>query len=175
EVDAALPRFVVADEGKLRQVLINLLGNAVKFTQKGRVSLRVGWRDGRASFAVSDTGPGIAEEERVRLFTPFGQTESGRKAKEGTGLGLVISRRIVQLMGGDIRVESRAGEGATFSFDVPLDIAPDVRSGLASSASSPAVQRGRISGLAPGSPAVRILVADDTLENRLLLARLLSG
>ncbi|HEV8267059.1 MAG TPA: ATP-binding protein, partial [Thermoanaerobaculia bacterium] len=169
EVDAALPRFVVADEGKLRQVLINLLGNAVKFTQKGRVSLRVGWHDERASFAVSDTGPGIAEEERARLFTPFGQTESGRKAKEGTGLGLVISRRIVQLMGGDIRVESRAGEGATFSFDIPLAVAEgEVRA-------APAASRARVVGLAPGSPDLRILVADDTLENRLLLARLLSG
>jgi signal transduction histidine kinase/ligand-binding sensor domain-containing protein/DNA-binding response OmpR family regulator len=166
DVEPALPRFVVADEGKLRQVLINLLGNAVKFTAKGSVTLRASWRDGRAFFEVADTGPGIAEEELQRLFKPFSQTDAGRSAKEGTGLGLAISRRIVQLMGGDIAVKSRLGEGTTFSFDVPLPLSaerPERR------------EHRRVAGLADGETPRRILIADDTLENRLLLARLLKG
>jgi signal transduction histidine kinase/ligand-binding sensor domain-containing protein/ActR/RegA family two-component response regulator len=169
EAAPGLPRAVRGDEGKLRQVLLNLLGNAVKFTSTGRVTLRARWEDtqgGRASFEVEDTGPGISAAELGALFEPFAQTEAGREAKEGTGLGLVISRQIVRLMGGDVAVRSHVGRGTTFTFDVEL---PEEEARAA-----PGPNRCVLS-LAPGERARRILVADDTAENRLLLERLLGA
>ncbi len=159
-----LPRGVLGDDGKLRQVLLNLLGNAVKFTERGRVVLRARWTDGRAAFEVADTGPGITAAERERLFQPFVQTEAGRRSREGTGLGLAISRQMVSLMGGDLRVASRPGHGSTFSFDIGLPIAE-----LPGSATPSFV-----GGLEEGQGSPRILVVDDTLENRILLERLLT-
>jgi two-component system sensor histidine kinase/response regulator len=170
EVDPGLPRTVRGDEGKLRQVLINLLGNAVKFTDRGRVTLRARWSGaadgpgGRAVFEVEDTGKGISDEEIGRLFEAFAQTEAGRESKEGTGLGLTISRQIVQMMGGDISVRSAPGRGSIFAFDVGL--AP------AGEAPAEALSR-RVVGLAPGQVSPRLLVVDDTPENRLLLCGLL--
>jgi CheY-like chemotaxis protein len=147
-------------------VLLNLLGNAVKFTERGSVTLRARWEEaqgGRAHFEVEDTGHGIAPEEMKDLFEPFVQTESGRKSVEGTGLGLTITRTIVELMGGRIDVDSELGRGTVFRFDVELPVAEarSVRSGRA------------VSGLAPGQPAVRVLVVDDKWENRRLLIDLL--
>ncbi len=165
-LDPSLPQAVLSDEGKLRQVLINLLGNAVKFTARGGVTLEASWKDGRGTFAITDTGPGISEEDVGRLFRPFSQTETGRRAQEGTGLGLVISRQIVQLLGGDIRVKSRLGEGTTFSFDVDLPVTAE--------ALEPPKRRPRVTGLAPGQDPVRILAVDDEAANRLLLSRVLT-
>jgi signal transduction histidine kinase len=118
---ADLPRCVIADEGKLRQVLINLLGNAVKFTKEGGVSLSVGVKKRengalRLSVEVMDTGVGIAREEMGKLFEYFEQTEAGLKSEGGTGLGLAISREFVRLMGGNITVFSQVGKGSTFAF-----------------------------------------------------------
>jgi CheY-like chemotaxis protein len=163
ETSVDLPRGVLGDDVKLRQVLLNLLGNAVKFTDQGRVVLRVRWADGRASFEVEDAGPGISPAERERLFQPFVQTESGRRSGEGTGLGLVISRQVVRLMGGDLLVESRPGHGSTFSFEVRLPAAA-----LPGSAAG-----ARVVGLEEGQGQPRVLVVDDTVANRLLLERLL--
>ncbi|MFA6289229.1 MAG: ATP-binding protein [Opitutaceae bacterium] len=126
-----VPVLVEIDAGRLRQVLVNLLGNAVKFTAAGEVSVEVGVREGGGSggivleFSVRDTGPGIAADDQGRLFRPFSQV-SGRR-HGGTGLGLVISRSLVRLMGGDITLESALGEGAVFRFHVsarPLDATP---------------------------------------------------
>src|SRR6185369_14287967 len=150
------------DEGRLRQVLLNLLGNAVKFTSRGRVILRARSASGRVRFEIEDTGPGIADAELARLFRPFSQTEAGLVSQEGTGLGLVISRQIVKLMGGDIDVASRVGEGTTFSFEVALPVTDEPL---------PERQRREVLGLAPGQVPVRVLVVDDTVENRLLLSR----
>jgi signal transduction histidine kinase/ligand-binding sensor domain-containing protein/DNA-binding NarL/FixJ family response regulator len=165
DLDAGLPRYVYGDEKKLREVLINLLGNAVKFTDSGSVTLRAGWRNGVARFEVVDTGQGISAEEIGQLFESFVQTESGRKAREGTGLGLAISRNYVRLMGGDIAVESAVGKGTTFRFDVRL---PETAEGEARA------ERRTVVGLEPGQQTYRILVADDTRENRTLLVKLLS-
>ncbi len=165
EVDRDLPRVVVGDEGKLRQVLINLLGNAVKFTDKGSASLRVSRLGDLTRFEVEDTGQGIAEAERPKLFSAFVQTHSGQRSKEGTGLGLAISRQIVNLMGGDIDVRSVVGQGSAFSFEISL---PATDEALASA-------ERRVIGLAPGQVAPRILVVDDTEENRLLLKQILSS
>jgi signal transduction histidine kinase/DNA-binding response OmpR family regulator len=164
-VDPSVPAAARGDAGKLRQVLVNLLGNAVKFTDEGSAALRASWSDGRARFEIEDTGQGIGEHEIGQLFEPFAQTESGRRAKEGTGLGLAISREIVRLLGGDVAVRSAPGVGTTFSFEIDLPAAegPEVEP----------VRRAR--SLAPGEPRRRVLVVDDAADNRLLLTRLLAS
>ncbi|MDC0679174.1 ATP-binding protein [Sorangium atrum] len=184
-----VPRHVHGDEGKLRQVLINLLGNALKFTPRGSVTLRAsarrstGVREGgahdgaagrvRVSFEVADTGRGMAKAELAELFEAFAQTATGRQSREGTGLGLHISRRIVRMMGGDIRVESQAGRGTTLRFDVRLSLvdAPDARAGGA--ARHPAALRAV--GLSPGQPRYRVLVVDDRWDVRHCLLKLLDA
>jgi signal transduction histidine kinase len=123
---AGLPAAARVDGTKLRQVLLNLMSNAVKFTTEGKVTLRArGVARGERcelSFAVIDTGPGIAEADQVRIFEPFIQAD-GPGAKEGTGLGLTISREFVQLMGGTLSVQSVPGAGATFQFTVATQLA----------------------------------------------------
>jgi len=161
EGGADLPAWVQGDEGKLRQVLINLLGNAVKFTARGRVALRAAWQDGRATFEVEDTGPGIGPEDQARLFAPFVQGEVGQ-AVEGTGLGLAISRSYAELMGGELTVRSAPGQGACFRLAVPLAKAEPAPL-------APAKETRPIPRIDPGA---RVLVVDDTAENRLLMARL---
>jgi len=170
---ADLPRYVIADEGKLRQVLINLLGNAIKFTQTGKVTLTARRQpepprccDARLHFAIADTGPGIAPEEMGKLFAAFSQTATGLQANEGTGLGLSISQKFVQLMDGEIGVQSEVGVGSTFSFTVAVDLAV---------AEAEARESARtVMGVAPHQPAYRLLVVEDREANRLVLSRLLS-
>jgi signal transduction histidine kinase/CheY-like chemotaxis protein len=170
-----VPRYAQTDESKLRQILINLLGNAIKFTQKGRVTLRVNMdiRDEASSshyflfFEVEDTGAGIAPNELERLFQPFVQTETGRKSQQGTGLGLTISQRFVNLMGGDITVKSIVGQGTIFTFNIQL-------SPGAVFVSTPQSSQ-RVIGLALNQPKYRILVVEDKWENRLLLVKMLTS
>jgi CheY-like chemotaxis protein len=172
ERTADLPRHLLGDEGKLRQVLINLLGNAVKFTREGGVTLRLAaWRDAtaiRLSVAVADTGVGIAAEELGHLFQPFEQTRSGREAHGGTGLGLAISHEHVRLLGGELTVVSEPGRGSTFRFEVPF------RDGDPDALESARTGR-RVVALASSSPRRRVLVVDDRAANRLLLVKLLSS
>lgn len=164
---AELPGAVLADELKLRQVLINLLNNALKFTEAGRVELVVGAeRPGggerwRLRFAVKDTGPGIAAEERAQLFQLFTQTEAGRRSGGGTGLGLALSQSLVRLMGGQIEVESVVGRGSTFAFELVV---------RETSAPAARVEK-RARGLAPGQRAMRLLVVDDNADNREVLGQ----
>ncbi|HEX5338382.1 MAG TPA: ATP-binding protein, partial [Gallionella sp.] len=121
ELASDLPECIRGDDKRLRQVLLNLLSNAVKFTERGRVTLRVSLAPpSRLVFAVEDTGIGIAENELERIFHPFEQTGNAQHRLGGTGLGLAISRQLVRLMGGDIAVESRAGHGSTFRFELEL-------------------------------------------------------
>ena len=155
----------LGDAGKLRQVLINLLGNAVKFTAAGRVGLRVARGDTGLRFEVWDTGPGLSPGEREVLFQAFSQAEAGVKAQEGTGLGLYLSQAMVRLMGGEILAEDREGRGVCFSFSLPLPIA-DALPGT--------VLRRRLERLQPGQTALKTLVVDDRPDNREVLARLLS-
>lgn len=178
ERDRKLPQYVQTDDGKLRQVLMNLLGNAIKFTAEGGISVRVSGissdrrrtlntRQLTLEFEVEDTGSGIALDEMGNLFKPFMQTETGRQSLEGTGLGLPISRQFVQLMGGDITVYSTVGKGSLFKFDVAVS--------LADATQMQAVHTyRRIIGLEPGQPDYRILVVDDAKESRLLLLKLLA-
>jgi PAS domain S-box-containing protein len=164
--------YVVADEGKMRQVLVNLLGNAVKFTQFGQIGLLV-TLEPRAggqlwiSARVEDTGAGMDEEEQKKLFESFRQTRSGTESLQGTGLGLAISRKYARLMGGDITVTSSRGSGSAFRFEVPVGRGD---AGVALKLSAPR----RIRALRT-QPAPRILIADDHPENRDWLIQLLNA
>jgi CheY-like chemotaxis protein len=173
-----VPRYVMADEVKLRQVLANLLGNATKFTAEGGVALRVvaapveGDRCA-LSFEVEDTGPGISPEEREAIFDPFVQAGRGQQPQEGTGLGLAISQQYAQLMGGDIALRSEPGQGSLFRLDLQVRLAP--ADAARPDPSRPARQ---VLALAPDQPALaagqwRILVVEDRETNRRLLVKLL--
>lgn len=175
-----VPQFVRMDQGKLRQVLINLLGNAVKFTQAGQVGLSVSRASGGSTgkepppqctlhFEISDTGVGIPPEDQTRIFDAFTQTDAGLVAQEGTGLGLAISREFVALMGGGISVSSEVGKGSIFRFDVEAAL-PDQ-----ADITAPSSDRGSVVGLVPGQPPLRLLVAEDIQESRDLLAQILAG
>jgi PAS domain S-box-containing protein len=166
-----LPRFVESDEGKLRQILLNLISNALKFTQKGSVTLRLGTRPGSAgelelTAEVEDTGPGIAQQEIGRLFHPFEQAQAGLTGGGGTGLGLAISREYARLMGGDITVKSQPGQGSVFSSYIVIKVAP-----AATIAGTPHPRQ--VKGLMPGQPRYRVLVTDDKSDNRDFLVQLL--
>jgi signal transduction histidine kinase/ActR/RegA family two-component response regulator len=130
EVEDAVPARVEADPTRLRQILVNLVGNAVKFTQKGGVTVKVGvqgWQGPRVElrFSVLDTGIGISETARARLFQPFTQADGSiTRSFGGTGLGLVIARRLTEMMGGSIDFESSEGRGSVFWFTAVLDLAP---------------------------------------------------
>jgi signal transduction histidine kinase/CheY-like chemotaxis protein len=184
-----VPQYIQTDERKLREILLNLLGNALKFTHKGSITLRVRgrehWneREGEGErgkslsfqsevsylyFEVEDTGAGIAPEEMNKLFTAFGQTQTGRSSQEGTGLGLAISQKFVQLMGGNISVRSTPGEGTTFAFDIQIAQAQ------ASEIQAPQETR-KVISVAPDQPKYRILVVDDRSESRLLMSKLLKS
>lgn len=172
-----VPQYIEADESKLRQVLINLLGNAIKFTPRGSVTLRVqasrfqqptasSPRSVRLRFAVIDTGIGIAAQDLETIFEAFVQASSGKKMSQGTGLGLTISRKFVELMGGQLSVSSQESQGSTFAFEIPVNLASDRVDSLSPQTRQPVA-------LAPDQPAYRLLVVDDNAENRFLLVKIL--
>jgi signal transduction histidine kinase/CheY-like chemotaxis protein len=171
DIEPGVPRYIASDEGKLRQVVVNLVGNAVKFTEKGGATLRLRSQpepgsDVRLFFEVEDTGVGIDPAEIEDLFQPFVQTRSGSESAEGTGLGLPISRSYVTLLGGRLTGKSERGKGSVFSFDVRATLAD------AGQVAAPRPHR-RVTGLAPGQRTYRILIAEDRESNRLLLTKIL--
>jgi hypothetical protein len=166
-----VPQYVVADIHKLRQVFSNVLGNAVKFTERGGIGLHVrADRQGATGpclrVEVEDTGPGISADEQGKLFRHFEQTKTGQEAGTGTGLGLAISREFVRLMGGDITVSSQVGKGSVFAIHVPL------KEGKAQVVQPKAKAR-HVLRLKPGQAKCRVLIADDFEDNRQLLAQML--
>ncbi|MCU7928984.1 MAG: response regulator [Candidatus Thiodiazotropha sp. (ex Dulcina madagascariensis)] len=174
ELDPALARYVKTDAGKLRQILINLLGNAVKFTREGEFALRARTLPVAddplmvtLQLEVEDNGPGIEPEQLKCIFEPFVQAQAGRSAPQGTGLGLAITKTFIELMGGEISVESKLGEGSLFRVELPTPLADALEAGGVEAA-KPVVL-----GLESGQTAWRILVAEDNVENRLLLSSLL--
>ncbi|MEG4199525.1 response regulator [Microcoleus sp. Pol12A5] len=184
-VQANVPQYIKTDENKLRVCLINLLGNAMKFTHDGgRIWLRVSVETNQQQpteseshpnstsvepllilFEVEDTGVGIAAAEIDTLFDAFVQTQAGRKAADGTGLGLTITKKYVQIMGGDIWVKSVLGEGTSFKFNIRVFAA------ISSEITVATLQR--VIGLEADQPIYRILAVDDNQENRLLLVKML--
>lgn len=171
-----LPRYIRTDETKLRQVLVNLLGNAVKFTDQGQVTLRIGCRGGEPGssaapglvFEVEDTGIGIEGSQAGILFDAFSQAGGDGKEREGTGLGLAISKQYVELMGGAIVAEGLGEKGSLFRFDIrfePADMAEITVE----------VPARRVMGLEPGQQAWRILIVENNPESRQLLRRLLTA
>ncbi|MEG3921622.1 response regulator [Microcoleus sp. T3_A4] len=184
-VEANVPQYIKTDEKKLRVCLINLLANAMKFTEDGgriwlRVSVESNQQQPAASeshpnstsvepllilFEVEDTGIGIAAAEIDTLFDAFVQTQAGRKAADGTGLGLTITKKYVQIMGGDIGVKSVLGEGTSFKFNIRVFAA------ISSEITMATLQR--VIALEADQPVYRILAVDDNQDNRLLLVKML--
>jgi len=172
-----VPQYIRTDEVKLRQALINLLNNALKFTSSGGVSLNVNTQHSTLNseaeaqttitFEVEDTGAGIAPEELDSIFEAFVQSKTGKEAQEGTGLGLPITRKFVQLMGGEMSVSSQVGHGTLFKFDINVSVVEqsDIESKQATR---------RVIALEPNQQSYRILIVDDKWSNRQLLIKLLN-
>ena len=174
ELAENLPQFIEGDAPHLKQVLINLLGNAIKYTDTGRVTLRVTadvkLAESEMSFAIIDTGPGIAAADQASIFQPFYQTEAGIAKGEGTGLGLAISLEYARKMGGRLEVISQNGAGSTFTLVLPL-LLPSI----SANAEMKKPHRGRVLGLEKGQQVVRVLVVDDNVDNRQLVRFLLEA
>jgi PAS domain S-box-containing protein len=169
---AELPAAVTVDDKRLRQVLLNLLGNAVKFTDSGTVSLRVtlapeqaGGAVARLRFEVADSGIGMSAEQRARLFQPFEQVAEMQRREGGTGLGLAISQQLVHLMGGNIAVSSEPGKGSLFWFELALPVATG----------SPAVVPVLRTVIGYEGPRKRVLITDDVPQNRSMLMDMLQA
>jgi CheY-like chemotaxis protein len=166
------PRHIVGDEARLRQILINLTGNAIKYTEQGEVTLRLATIHNKAShlmIEVADTGTGISPEHQKMIFDPFIQLGENSGVK-GTGLGLTITRQFVNMMGGNISLDSTIDKGSVFKIDLPLVEATesDILNLIPTDTS-------HVTGLAPDQPDYRILVVEDQYENQLLLAKLLQS
>ena len=193
-----LPQYVRTDQNKLRQILINILGNAIKFTGEGGVTLRVSRQYSVTSiqspvssiqypvssqqsavssqqsavtsiqFQIEDTGAGIAAEEVEHVFDAFVQTAAGRQSQQGTGLGMPISQKFVRMMGGELTVRSELGQGSVSIFEIPVDVVQ---------AGDIAVSRRikRVVGLEAGQQTFRLLIVEDVPDNRALLVKLLAG
>lgn len=176
EIAPEVPRYIMIDAQKLRQILLNLLSNAIKFTEQGTVTLRV-WTEENSKqpnadapllcFDVEDTGIGIAPDDRERIFEAFVQGNSPECMPEGTGLGLTITLRFVQLMGGELLVESTPGVGSVFHLRLPLELVQEPNPALLEPSQ-------RLMELAAGQPTYRILVVDDHPDNRQLLVRFMT-
>lgn len=172
-VEPAVPSVALGDSARLHQVLVNLISNAIKFTERGGVTLLLGYAGSNLSgptltFSVADTGPGIPEDRLPELFSPFVQLAHAETAPEGSGLGLAISKRLVEAMGGAISVRSRIGQGSTFEFHVPVALP-------AAGAGQPAEEPGETPVPAPGLRPLHILVAEDNTVNQRIAVRMLEA
>jgi CheY-like chemotaxis protein len=169
--DSHFPRYIVADEARIRQILINLIGNAIKFTDQGGVTLRLGTRENTLShlqIEVEDSGKGIAPDQCRRIFEPFVQLGDQGNSR-GTGLGLAITKQYVELMGGSISVTSEIGKGSLFRVDLPLEQANEADIQRANEA-----EQREVLGIA-GRSDYRILIVEDQRDNQLLLQTLMEN
>ncbi|WP_375496074.1 ATP-binding protein [uncultured Nostoc sp.] len=167
-----VPHYICTDAVKLRQVLINLISNSIKFTQEGEITLTVNNSSEKFTdilsldFQVRDTGVGIAAAELPKLFNAFSQGQAGKESQEGTGLGLAISHKFVRLMGGNILAESQLGKGTVFKFSIQAKLGQETN--------SVALEKyPQVLGLLPGQPIYKLLTVDDKYINRQLLIKLL--
>ncbi len=177
KIKGEIPSYIHTDAGKLRQILINLVGNAVKFTDRGMIRVQMEAERQTSNtqnrsemwhlrWTVSDTGTGIAEEELEKVFQEFEQTRTGQRLGQGTGLGMPITKTYVELLGGTIDIDSKVGEGTTVSFFLEV---PEVTP----TAEAIPQPKPRVIGLAKGQETKRILIADDVPENREVLRQML--
>lgn len=157
------PRYFIGDEKRIRQIIMNLLDNAVKYTDKGRITLSSSYKDGHLALSIKDTGCGIAEKDLEKIFSPFEQINESDFVKPGVGLGLAITRELVNYMGGEISVTSLYGIGSVFSVSLPLPISTQQYHSIS----------GQHSTEGDGAAAIRVLIADDNEINLLLLANML--
>lgn len=168
-----IPRHVMTDAGKLRQILINLITNAIKYTKEGEISIRISLKikdsssKVRIRFEIEDTGIGISKENQETIFLPFEQIGDQPASESGTGLGLAISKQFVECLGGTIGVESEPGRGALFYFEIAVDIAVTPQETVTET------RFDRIIGLEPGQECFRLLIVEDKKETRLLLRKIL--
>jgi PAS domain S-box-containing protein len=165
-----LPANLSLDPERLKQVLLNLIGNAIKFTKQGHVRLEARYDDGRLAFAVADTGPGIAREDAERLFRRFSQVDASTTRRYGgTGLGLAICKGLVEAMGGEIGVDTELGKGSRFWISIPAER-------VGETAETPSAAPAAASKLAPSviPPGCRVLLAEDNQVNRSLVRSILS-
>nr|NQU93597.1 PAS domain S-box protein [Bacteroidota bacterium] len=168
-VNRNVPVFIFADQGRVRQIIINLMGNAIKFSGHGQVNLKLELKSSRMiACSVSDQGVGIPEDMYEKIFEPFEQTEKGINLSGGTGLGLAISRKLARLMDGDITVKSMIGIGSTFEFTFKFE--PGISHDIA-------IKRfpKKVLGLKKGTTGIKILVVDDKELNRNVLLTLLGS
>ena len=171
-----LPQYIETDLVKLRQILINLIDNALKFTKDGGVVIRVREQSSlpnhsssrQIRFEIEDTGSGISPEELKQLFQPFTQTQAGKQSKEGTGLGLFISQKFVQILGGELQVDSHLNQGSIFQFTIQANLANVDQ--ISSKVSQSSIIR-----IAPNQPQYKQLIVDDHFLNRKVLVELLSS
>jgi PAS domain S-box-containing protein len=174
QVEGELPRQAKGDSKRLRQILINLLGNAMKFTEQGAVTLRASFGKGCLRLEIEDTGIGIAPEDQEKIFQPFSQSGENRYKLQGTGLGLTITRKLIERMGGEIGLRSELGKGSVFSVGLPLQV-------LDGEAPAAPAETRRVIGyrrlaepeLVEGNGAFNVLITDDIASNRLILRGML--
>jgi hypothetical protein len=176
-VTSKIPEFVFTDPTRLHQILVNMISNAIKFTEKGKVTLEVEWSDGNLRFHIRDTGVGIAAEQAEKLFHPFVQVDSSTTRRfGGTGLGLALSRKLARALGGNVSLESsEAGQGSVFLVEMPVTVPEGV--GLFDTltevkevkAESPAEQN------AHALAGLKILLVEDAPINQILISRFLTG
>ncbi|KST61947.1 chemotaxis protein CheB [Mastigocoleus testarum] len=183
EFSEDIPQYIRTDEARLRQVLINLLGNAIKFTDTGNILLQIirgtitesshshlndGINSCYLTFRIKDTGKGIAERDLSNIFDAFVQAGNNQEYCDGTGLGLAISKNYIDLMGGEMQIQSNLGKGTTVEFDIPVTIIPKEEF-------VEHLPKGRIIGLDPEQPKSLILIAEDNSDNHQLLLEIISG
>jgi len=167
-IDASIPDLLVGDDQRIRQILINLVGNAIKFTDNGSVELRITRHDERVLFTVTDTGIGIPDKDLTRIFEPFQQSDSSTTRQyEGTGLGLAISQNLAQQMGGTITARNNPEGGAVFEFQLPLRIAEN-------QAARTADKQPVVTAKLP-TTHFKVLVVEDSELNRLVMEEFLAG
>jgi signal transduction histidine kinase/CheY-like chemotaxis protein/streptogramin lyase len=160
-----LPSYVYADEKRLKQILLNIINNAIKFTLQGQVKLTVKYQEARFYFEIEDSGEGIAADQLEDIFLPFKQVGKQSKQIEGTGLGLAISKKLIEIMSGKLEVRSKLGFGSKFWFSIPLEICEDI--------TTIKVDKPKIIGFKPRETDFNILIVDDIYDNRLILNQIL--
>jgi CheY-like chemotaxis protein len=160
-----LPNCVYADEKRLKQILLNLLNNAIKFTRQGQVKLTVKYQGARFYFEIEDSGEGIAADQLENIFLPFKQVGKQSKQIEGTGLGLAITKKLIEIMSGKLEVSSKLGFGSKFWFEIPLETCEDI--------TTTKLDKPKIIGFKPRKTEFKILIVDDIWDSRIILRSIL--